>query len=101
MEALAGSVEDVIGGGKGEVREVVDKVKGTLTNFQETLGTINRVALQVENSRLPEAIAEGVERLPEIFDEARVVLKQTQTSCEALKSSVVVLRVLGASFRDW
>lgn len=99
VESLAGSVEDVIGGGRGEVREVMDKVKGSLTNFQDTLGTINRVAIQVENSRLPEAIAESVERLPEIFDEARKVLIQTQNVLRSFEEFGRSIEGVGGEFQ--
>jgi phospholipid/cholesterol/gamma-HCH transport system substrate-binding protein len=78
VESLAGTVEDAVQGGRGQVREVIDRVKGAIDNVNGTLTSINRVAIQVENSRIPEAIAEGVERLPVLFDEARNVLQQTQ-----------------------
>jgi len=78
VESLAGTVEDAVAGGRGQVREVIDRVKGAIDNVNGTLTSINRVAVQIENSRIPEAIAEGVERLPVLFDEARNVLQQTQ-----------------------
>ncbi len=78
VESLAGTVEDAVTGGRGQVREVIDRVKGTIDNVNGTLSSINRVAIQIENSRIPEALAEGVERLPVLFDEARNVLQQTQ-----------------------
>jgi phospholipid/cholesterol/gamma-HCH transport system substrate-binding protein len=78
VESLAGTVEDAVQGGRGQVRDVIDRVKGAIDNVNGTLTSINRVAIQVENSRIPEAIAEGVERLPVLFDEARNVLQQTQ-----------------------
>ncbi|MDZ4849827.1 MAG: MlaD family protein [Pirellulaceae bacterium] len=78
VESLAGTVEDAVTGGRGQVRDVIDRVKGTIDNVNGTLASINRVSVQIENSRIPEAIAEGVERIPELFDEARGVLQQTQ-----------------------
>jgi phospholipid/cholesterol/gamma-HCH transport system substrate-binding protein len=78
VESLAGTVEDAVTGGRGQVREVIDRVKGAIDNVNGTLTSINRVAVQIENSRIPEAIAEGVERLPLLFDEARNALQQTQ-----------------------
>ncbi len=78
VESLAGTVEDAVNGGRGQVREVIDRVKNTVENVNSTLSSINRVAVQVENSRIPEALAEGIERLPAIFDEAKATLAQTQ-----------------------
>lgn len=78
VESLAGTVEDAVNGGRGQVRDVIDRIKGTIGNVNDTLSSINRIAVQVENSRIPEAFAEGIERLPAIFDEARATLTQTQ-----------------------
>jgi phospholipid/cholesterol/gamma-HCH transport system substrate-binding protein len=78
VESLAGTVEDAVSGGRGQVRDVIDRVRGTIDNVNGTLDSVNRIAIQVENARIPEAVAEGVEKLPVIFDEARTVLQQTQ-----------------------
>jgi phospholipid/cholesterol/gamma-HCH transport system substrate-binding protein len=78
VESLAGTVEDAVSGGRGQVRDVIDRAKNTIDNVNSTLASINRVAVQVENSRIPEALAEGVERLPAVFDEARSTLEQAQ-----------------------
>lgn len=98
VESLATSLEDVVGGGRGQVRDVIDKVKGTIETFNGTLGTINRVAVQVEDSRLPEAIAEALERLPSMFDEAKTVIQQTQRILVNFEKLSGTLEELGGEF---
>jgi phospholipid/cholesterol/gamma-HCH transport system substrate-binding protein len=78
VESLAGTVEDAVTGGRGQVREVIDRVKGTVENVNDTLASIKRIANQIEGSRIPEALAEGVGRLPIVFDEAKETLETTQ-----------------------
>lgn len=98
VESLATSLEDVVGGGRGQVRDVIDKVKGTIETFNGTLGTINRVAVQIEDSRLPEAIAEALERLPSMFDEAKTVIQQTQRILVNFEKLSGTLEELGGEF---
>ena len=98
VESLATSLEDVVGGGRGQVRDVIDRVKGTIETFNGTLGTINRVAVQIEDSRLPEAIADALERLPTIFDEAKTVIQQTQRILINFEKLSGTLESLGGEF---
>jgi len=98
VESLATSLEDVVGGGRGQVRDVIDQVKGTIETFNGTLGTINRVAVQIEDSRLPEAIADALERLPTIFDEAKTVIQQTQRILINFEKLSGTLESLGGEF---
>jgi phospholipid/cholesterol/gamma-HCH transport system substrate-binding protein len=98
VESLATSLEEVVGGGQGQLRDVIDRVKGTVETFNGTLGTINRVAIQIEDSRLPEAIAEALERLPSIFDEAKTVIQQTQRILVHFEKLSGTLESLGGEF---
>lgn len=98
VESLAGTVEDAVAGGRGQVREVIDRLKGSIDNVNGTLTSINRVALQIENSRIPEAIAEGVERLPILFDEAKSVLLQTQRILASFEEFSTSIQGLGNEF---
>lgn len=98
VESLAGTVEDAVTGGRGQVREVIDRVKGAIDNVNGTLTSINRVAVQIENSRIPEAIAEGVERLPVLFDEARNVLQQTQRILASFEEFSKSIQDVGQEF---
>ncbi len=98
VESLAGTVEDAIAGGRGQVREVIDRVKGAIDNVNGTLTSINRVAVQIENSRIPEAIAEGVERLPVLFDEAKSVLQQTQRILASFEEFSMSIQDVGQEF---
>ncbi len=98
VESLAGTVEDAVNGGRGQVREVIDRVKGAIDNVNGTLTSINRVAVQIENSRIPEAIAEGVERLPVLFDEARDVLQKTQRILASFEEFSKSIQGVGQEF---
>ncbi len=98
VESLAGTVEDAIAGGRGQVREISDRVKGAIDNVNGTLTSINRVAVQIENSRIPEAIAEGIERLPVLFDEARNVLQQTQRILASFEEFSTNIQGVGEEF---
>lgn len=98
VESLAGTVEDAVNGGRGQVRDVIDRVRNTIDNTNTTLSSINRIALQVESSRIPEAIAEGVERLPVVFDEARKTLEQTQRILASFEEFSKSIEGVGAEF---
>jgi phospholipid/cholesterol/gamma-HCH transport system substrate-binding protein len=98
VESLAGTVEDAVTGGRGQVREVIDRVKSAVDNANGTISSINRVAIQIENARIPEAIAEGVERLPVLFDEARLVLQQTQRILASFEEFSQSIQHVGEEF---
>jgi len=98
VELLATSLEDVVGGGRGQVRDVIERVKGTIETFNGTLGTINRVAVQIEDSRLPAAIAEALERLPGVLDEAKIIIQQTQRILVNFEKFSGSLESLGGEF---
>ncbi len=83
IESLASSVEEVVGSGRGEIRDLVDKMKSAIASFDQTLNSVESVFAQVERSGLTESLARGAERLPGVFDESDRVLKQAR---ETLKS---------------
>jgi phospholipid/cholesterol/gamma-HCH transport system substrate-binding protein len=98
IESLAGTVEDAVNGGRGQVRDVIDRVKGTVDNVNSTLNSINRIAVQIDNSRIPEALAEGVGRLPAVFDEARATLQQTQRILASFEEFSQSIEGVGSEF---
>jgi phospholipid/cholesterol/gamma-HCH transport system substrate-binding protein len=98
IESLAGTVEDAVTGGRGQVREVIDRVKGAIDNVNGTLSSINRIAVQIDNSKIPEAIAEGVGRLPAVFDEARATLEQTQRILSSFEEFSKSIEGVGGEF---
>ncbi len=98
IESLAGTVEDAVNGGRGQVRDVIDRVKGTVDNVNSTLSSINRIAVQIDNSRIPEALAEGVGRLPAVFDEARSTLEKTQRILASFEEFSQSIEGVGSEF---
>lgn len=98
VEALGNTIEEVIGSGRGQVRDVVDRVRTSVDSFNNTLATINRVALQVEDSRIPEAIAEAIQRLPDLIDEAKLVVTQTRTILKGFEEFSFALESIGGEF---
>jgi phospholipid/cholesterol/gamma-HCH transport system substrate-binding protein len=89
VETLAGSMEEVVGNGRGELRDVIDKTKLTIDNFNKTLASIEGVFNRIEQSGLPDAVVRGVEKLPGVFDEADLVLKQTKATLRSFEEAGV------------
>lgn len=85
IESLAGSVEEVVGSGRGEIRDLVDKMKSAIANFNQTLNSVESVFAQVERSGLTESLARGAERLPGVFDESDRVLKQARDTLKSFE----------------
>ncbi len=99
IESLAGTVEDAVAGGRGQVRDVIDRVKGTIDNVNGTLSSINRIAVQIDNSKIPRRSRKGlVDYPPSLMKPAHP--RKTQRILRALKSLAKVSKELVASLSE-
>ena len=98
VDSLASSLENVLGGGQGQVQDVAERFRFTIDNFNNTVDTIDRVAQQFEQARLPEVIGVAASRLPILFDEASRVLKQTQNTLAGFDDFSKSLETIGSEF---
>lgn len=86
FDKIAVIIQDMLGSGTGPLRELADSAQGTLENINTTVSTINRVAQQVENARLPDAVERGLKILPEVFEQAQQTLAQAQQTLRGLET---------------
>lgn len=78
VEGLAETLQTVLGGSQTDIEELLQQIRFTVGNFNETLDSIEQVFDQMQRSGLPEALAEAVGKMPDVIDYAQDVLKQTQ-----------------------
>ncbi len=80
VEAVAATLENAMGGGEGQLKDVADRIRFTIDNFNTTVQTIDRVARQFEEANLASTLGDTVNRLPLLFNEAERTLTQTQNT---------------------
>ena len=97
-DSIGASIQEVVGGGSGPVRELVTTVKSTTDNINKTVNTVNRVVAQFENAQIPNAIANGLTMLPDLFKEAQTTLAQTQRTLKGFEQFSASLEGLGKEF---
>ncbi len=98
FDSIGASIQEVVGGGSGPVRELVTSVKSTTDNINTTVNTFNRVVAQFENAQIPNAIANGLTMLPDLFKEAQTTLAQTQRTLKGFEQFSASLEGLGKEF---
>lgn len=98
FDTVAAAIQDVLGDGTGPVREVMTSAKTTLDNINGTVGTINRVATQIERAEIPRAVADGLTVLPDLFKEAQTTLAQTQRTLHGFETFSASLEEIGKDF---
>ncbi len=99
VDSLAGTLEGAIGGGDGQLKDAADRFRYTIDNFNSTVDTIDRVARQFEDARLPELIGVAASRVPLLFDEAERVLSQTKTTLASFEKFGQSLEGIGSEFQ--
>ncbi len=77
---------------------MADSVQTTLTSISETSSTINRVARQLEEARVGDAISGSIALLPQLFSEAQVTLQQTQRTLKGIETFSNSLEGIGKDF---
>lgn len=100
IDGLAKTFQDVLGGSGSEIQGMVEKTKQAMDTFNQTAGTVNRVFAQVENSKLPEAMAGLIERLPRILEEAEGVVVQTKATLKSFEEVGVNFQEVGKTANE-
>ncbi len=98
IDSIGASVQEVVGQDNGPVRELVTSIRATANDVQTTVNTVNRVVMQFENAQIPNAIANGLTLLPELFQEAQTTLAQTQRTLKGFEQFSASLEGLGKEF---
>ena len=98
IDSIGASVQEVVGKDNGPVRELVTSIRATANDVQTTVNTVNRVVMQFENAQIPNAIANGLTLLPELFQEAQTTLAQTQRTLKGFEQFSASLEGLGKEF---
>ncbi len=82
VTALALDVRKMIGGGDGELQKIAQQTEVTIENFNQTLDAIESL---FRDPNLKNALNVMSTRLPELIDEAEVVMQQTEDTLEAFE----------------
>ena len=98
FDSIGASIQEVVGGGSGPVRELVTSVKSTTDNINTTVNTVNRVVTQFESAQIPNAITYVLTGLPDLFKEAQTTLAQTQRTLKGFEQFSASLEGLGKEF---
>jgi phospholipid/cholesterol/gamma-HCH transport system substrate-binding protein len=93
VESLASSFEQVLGGGSGDFANVMQRAQTSLDRFNEAAATVNRVALQVERSEIPDILAKALDRLPGVIAESEAFVKKAN-------QTLAVYDDVGRSFEE-
>ena len=98
FESIGASVQEVVGRDNGPIREAVTSFISTAEDVKTTVNTINRVAIQLENAQIPDAVVNGLTILPELFKEAQATLSQLQRTLKGFEQFSLSLEGLGKEF---
>ncbi len=79
---LARDIRTLLGGGEGQLRQIVQKTEQTMDNFNETLDAIEGV---FADERLRASLQVASDRLPRLLDEAEGVLRETKETVNAFE----------------
>lgn len=94
FDTVGKSLESAVGDGPG----LVTSAKEALDNLNNTVNTINRVAVQVEKADLGNVVANALAVLPGLFKEAQDTLTQTQRTLKGFEQFSASLEGLGKEF---
>jgi len=80
------------------MQEAVATLKATAEEVQLVARTVNRIGTQIENAHIFESIANGLEMLPDLFNEFQRTLSQTQKTLKGFEQFSASLEGLGKEF---
>ena len=80
--ALASDIRTLLGGGEGQMRQIVQKTEQTIDNFNQTLDAIESI---FADERLRASLQTASDRLPRLLDEAEGVLRETRETVDAFE----------------
>jgi phospholipid/cholesterol/gamma-HCH transport system substrate-binding protein len=98
LDSVGASVQAIVGDGSAPIKDLVSSTKSTIDNINTTVGSIDRVVKQVERADIPNAIANGLTLLPDLFKEAQTTLAQTQRTLKGFEKFSLSLEGLGKEF---
>ncbi|XZE20434.1 MlaD family protein [Pirellulaceae bacterium SH449] len=98
FDQIAAILQESIDSGTGPIKNMADSVQTTLNNISDTSSTINRVAKQVEDARVADAISRSIALLPQLFTEAQTTLQQTQRTLRGIETFSNSLEGIGKDF---
>ena len=98
FDQIAAILQESINSGTGPIKNMADSVQTTLNSISETSSTINRVARQLEEARVGDAISRSIALLPQLFTEAQTTLQQTQRTLKGIESFSNSLEGIGKDF---
>ncbi len=98
IEGFIATLQETIGGDSGPVRDLAVTAKSTFENINETVSVVKRIGTQVENANIPDAIARGLNLLPDVIKEARATLDQTQKTLRGFETFSASLEGIGKEF---
>lgn len=80
--ALATDIRTLLGGGEGQMRQIVQKTEQTIDNFNRTLESIDAIFSDTE---FRTSLRTASSRLPKLMDEAEAVLRETKETVDAFE----------------
>jgi phospholipid/cholesterol/gamma-HCH transport system substrate-binding protein len=98
FDQLAAILQESIDSGTGPIRNMADSFQTTLNSISDTSSTINRVARQIEDARVADAISRSIALLPQLFTEAQTTLQQTQRTLRGIETFSNSLEGIGKDF---
>lgn len=98
FDKIAAILQESIDSGTGPIKNMADSVQTTLNNISDTSSTINRVARQIEDARVADAISRSIALLPQLFTEAQTTLQQTQRTLRGIETFSNSLEGIGKDF---
>ena len=98
LDSVGASMQAIVGDGSAPIKDLVSSTKITIDNINTTVGSIDRVVKQVERADIPNAIANALTLLPDLFKEAQITLAQTQRTLKGFEQFSLSLEGLGKEF---
>jgi phospholipid/cholesterol/gamma-HCH transport system substrate-binding protein len=99
VKSLAGTMENALGGGEGQLQGLAQKIDTTIDNFNQTVLTFDRIGRQVETANLPQALGDAASRLPLLFNEVERTLTQAQSTLRGFEDFGQSLQEISGEFK--
>ncbi|MEI8213288.1 MAG: MlaD family protein [Planctomycetota bacterium] len=98
LDSILSVAQDTIGDGELPIRDVTRSLKDTIDNINVAVGTVNRIGTQVERAQIPDLIAEALNEVPKLFQEAQGTLTQLQRTLRGFEEFSQKLEGISGEF---